>query len=605
MGIVKRITQTLAGTGLFLPVFLVVVITAVAPYLGVKPIVPPLVAILLAFLTKEVMTSLFLGILAGAIYLAGNSPTTAFLNVVGGHFKNALADGDHAAILLFSAALAGMVSIMSRCGGTQGIVNYLKKYASGPRSAQVITWLMGLVIFFDDYANTLLVGNTMRPVSDKLKVSREKLSYIVDSTAAPVACLALISTWIGYEVSLIKDSLTRFSLVDTDAYVVFINSIPYRFYNIYTLIFVFLIAWLGRDFGPMLRAEARTRATGQVISPDATPLSGAEMDVQPGREVPQRAMNAILPIVMVILITLAGLYTTGVKSLTDEVRAGIKASLAQSNGAAPAVEPASGAGISEMDGKVLEAKVAEEMKSKNLRDIISKSDSFSVLLWASFAGSIMAALLAMCQGILSLQESAESWMAGVKSMVPAFIILILAWSIGKVCSDLKTGEFIADLVAQANLSPSLFPTTVFVVAAIVAFATGTSWGTMAILIPIVTEVVNKMVATGAIDKSGDLFLPILFGSLSSVLAGASFGDHCSPISDTTIMSSMASGSDHLDHVKTQMPYALTAALIAILFGVLPAGYGVSPYLLAIPAIGAMIFIIRFFGKDPEKETWSG
>lgn len=591
MVIFRRVTQFVERAGLIIPFAVVLLITVTAPYLGIKPIVPPLVAILLAFLTKEVMTSLFLGILAGVVYLSDNSPAKAFLSVVGGYFKNALADGDHAAILLFSAALAGMVSIMSRCGGTQGIVNYLKKYASGPRSAQIITWFMGLVIFFDDYANTLLVGNTMRPVSDRLKVSREKLSYIVDSTAAPVACLAIISTWIGYEVSLIKDSLARFSLIDTDAYVVFINSIPYRFYNIYTLIFVFLIAWLGRDFGPMLRAETRARTTGQVISPDANPLSGAEMDTQPGREVPQRALNAILPIAMVILITLAGLYSTGVKSLADEVRSGILASVVPST-----------AGV----GKAaLEASVAQEMKQKNLRDIISKSDSFSVLLWASFAGSILAALLAMGQGILSLQESSDAWISGVKSMVPAFIILILAWSIGKVCGELKTGEFIADLVTRANLSPQLLPTAVFIVASVVAFATGTSWGTMAILIPIVTEVVHKMVESGLIDKSSPVFLPILFGSLSSVLAGASFGDHCSPISDTTIMSSMASGSDHLDHVRTQMPYALTAAFVAVFFGVLPAGYGISPYVLFIPAVGAMFFVIRFFGREPEKENWSG
>jgi Na+/H+ antiporter NhaC len=165
---------------------------------------------------------------------------------------------------------------MSRSGGTAGIVNLLVKYAKGRRSAQVITWFMGLVIFFDDYANTLLVGNTMRPITDKLKVSREKLSYIVDSTAAPVACLAVISTWVGYEISLIRDASVTNNLLNMDAYIIFIKSIPYRFYNLYTLGMVFFIAWSGRDFGPMLKAEQRVVETGMVNGPDASPLSSTK-----------------------------------------------------------------------------------------------------------------------------------------------------------------------------------------------------------------------------------------------------------------------------------------------------------------------------------------
>jgi Na+/H+ antiporter NhaC len=542
---------------------------------GITPVIPPLIAIFLAFVTKEVVTSLFLGTLLGAAFLCNGSIAEGYFKVVGEIFKKSLANPDHAAILLFSAALGGMVGIMTKCGGTLGIVEYLVVRAKTPRSAQIISWLMGLVIFFDDYSNTLLVGNTMRPVTDRLKVSREKLAYIVDSTAAPVACLAIISTWIGYEISIIKDNLVSAGLGNYDAYLLFIESIPYRFYNIYTLIFVFLIAWMGRDFGPMYTAEKRARETGHVIADDARPISGLDCkELEPKPNAPRRPINVILPVVAILVMTIAGLYYTGSKAHYEAIQKRVTATTPTAT-------------LAE-----IKAAVESEYAKTGLRDIVSNSDSFAALLWSAFGGSILAALLAVGQRILTLGESVDAWINGVKAMTPAFVVLLLAWSIGSICEELKTGEYIAAMVKDSGLSSSLLPALVFLISAVTAFATGTSWGTMAILIPIVITVIGSMKG----DISVALFHPILLASVSSVLAGATFGDHCSPISDTTVMSSMSSGSDHMDHVRTQFPYAMVAAFVALFVGILPAGYGVSPWLLMPAGIGAMAVFIHVAGK---------
>jgi Na+/H+ antiporter NhaC len=572
---------------------------------------------LLAFITREVVTSIFLGTLLGAVYICDNSPLQAFFKVTGEYIKNSAADPDHAAILIFSAALGGLVGIMSRSGGTIGIVNLLVKYAKGRRSAQLITWCMGLVIFFDDYANTLLVGNTMRPVTDKLKVSREKLSYIVDSTAAPVACLAVISTWVGYEISLIKDASAVNNLLNMDAYIIFIKSIPYRFYNIYTLVMVFFIAWLGRDFGPMLKAEQRVCRTGQVNAPDASPLctsEGENFDLPD--DMPKRAVNALIPVVFIIIATLFGLYYTGKTALMTEYRKEAQKQLAISKIAVntdpkQAREPTADqtkAGqtqsneikSNEHQSAQIEAIAEKEFEKAPMRDIISNSDSFSVLLWASVSGSILAGILCLVQNLLTLEQTIQAWTQGVKSMVPAFIILVLAWSIGNVCTDLKTGEFIAEAIQKTSISASYLPALIFILAALTAFSTGTSWGTMAILIPIVIKVLDTLYFGGKISNS--LLVPIYLSSVSSVLAGATFGDHCSPISDTTIMSSMASGADHLDHVKTQMPYAVLTAGAALILGSLPVGFGVSPWIVMPFGLGFILIFIKIFGRKPEQEV---
>ncbi len=263
---------------------------------GWLSLLPPLVAILLALLARQVLVALFVGVWIGAALIYDYNPFTGFFYGLTKYIALAPADPDKMAIIVFSLTLGGMVGVISRMGGTQGIVDKLAKYASNSQRGQIVTWLMGIFIFFDDYANTLIVGNTMRPLTDKLRISREKLSYIVDSTAAPVANIAIISTWIGFEISLIDNSFQSLGITD-NPYLTFLKTIPYNFYPLFALVLGFTIAWFGRDFGPMLKAERRTLKTGQVLAPGATPLSSMDaQEIVADENIEKKWYNGFIPI---------------------------------------------------------------------------------------------------------------------------------------------------------------------------------------------------------------------------------------------------------------------------------------------------------------------
>lgn len=522
-------------------------------------IVPPLLAILLALITRQVIVALFVGIWTGVIFVYDFQVGFGFLKTVDTYIIQAINSADHISIIVFSMVLGGMVGVITRSGGTQGIVDMLSRYARDSRRGQLATWAMGIFIFFDDYANTLIVGNTMRPLTDKLRISREKLSYLVDSTAAPVANIAIISTWIGYELGLISQSFEALN-VDLNPYLIFIQTIPYNFYPLYALIFVFLIALLLRDFGPMRRAEIRVNTTGEVLSPTATPLSdinASEIEADPDK--PRRWYNALIPVLTVIFVVCAGLIYTGWLSLEEQ-----------------------------------QIELSGEPLIRQLSLLVGNSDSFAVLAWAAFIGSITAILLAVSQRLLRLGEAIDAWVQGIRSMVMAVLILVSAWAIGSVCHDLFTADYVINLT-QKFLSPHWLPVLTFLAAAVIAFSTGTSWGTMAILMPVAIPLAYKF---PQMDLSIDAphAMALLLSSTASVLAGATFGDHCSPISDTTIMSSMASGADHIDHVRTQLPYALSAGFIACAFGYIPVGFGLSTWLALPLGVVAIFLIVRFIGK---------
>ncbi len=523
-------------------------------------LVPPLVAIVLALWLRQVLLALAAGVFAGAWILYGN-PISAFLEGLRSIVVGSVADDFHAAMLIFTAALGGMVGVMAASGGTHGIVESARKHIRGPRSAQLMTALMGLVIFFDDYANTLLVGNTMRPVTDRMRVSREKLSYLVDCTAAPVATIAPISTWVGYQLGLIGTGLV--AIGDTrNAYDLFITSIPYSTYSWFALALVFWVIGLRRDFGPMLKAETRARSTGKVVADGATPLvDDVGESMAPKEGAPRRAHQALLPIAAVLLVTVVGLYFDGRTALLAQVG-------------------------------------AQGMSQLALRDIFSAADPAASLLWAVMSGCILVVALTVGERSLKLSEAMDAWTKGAKAMLPALIILVLAWSVGTVCERLGTGDVVVGW-ATGNLSARLVPTVSFVVAAILGFSTGTSWGTMAILMPIVIPMAHELplAAELADGTRNSLFL----ASVASVLSGSVFGDHCSPISDTTIMSSLASGADHVDHVKTQIPYALLAGTLAVLLGALPAGFGVPPYITLVLGVALLGVVMRFVGRFPSPE----
>jgi len=521
---------------------------------GWLSILPPLLAIVLAFITKQVLISLFLGIFVGATMLVGWNPFYGFLRTLDNYLVGSLSDSWNASIIIFLLAIGGMVGVVNKMGGTMAIAEALGKKAKNPKTAQLYTWILGILVFFDDYANTLIVGPTMRPLTDKNKVSKEKFSYIVDSTAAPVVGLALISTWVGYEIGVIRNVYQQLD-IEANYYGVFLKTLPYSYYCIFALIFVLILILLERDFGPMYEAEKRARLTGRLNAKKAKPMTSDEItDMEVRKDIKLKASNAIVPILTLIIIAFIGLWYNGY-TLTEET-----------------VNPFT------MEG---------------LRICFGNSDSSIVLLWASIVSSIVAVVMGVVQKIFTVDEAMDSWVAGAKSMVMACMILVLAWSLGSVTGDVGTAEFLVGQVSD-TIPFAILPVIIFFLSALISFATGTAWGTMAIVIPLAIPM-----AYAFVQKGGDPNMMNVV--LGTVLSGAIFGDHCSPISDTTIMSSMASGADHLDHVKTQMPYAMAVAIVSgfsyILAGFLP----VHPIVILLIGTAILVGFIRLFGKSVKEE----
>ncbi len=523
---------------------------AVAVTPGWLAVLPPLLAIGLALLTRQIIPSLVAGVWVGAWLLNGmtfGGIITALLDLIGVYVVDALSNPDHVAIIVFTLMIGGMVGIIRRNGGTDGIVEKVIGWASTPRRGQLATGGLGVAIFFDDYANTLVVGNTMRPITDRLALSREKLAYIVDSTAAPMATIALVTTWIGFQVGLISTAVEGIGL-ELSGYSVFLRSLAYAFYPVIAVIFVFAVAASGRDFGPMRTAEQRSRDSGVALR-EGSNLGGSDQledDLIPPEQAPRRLVNAVLPILTLIGVTAVGLFVTG--------------------------------------------------EGDTVVEVVGDGDAFAALLWGSLLSVLVAAGLSLGQRILTLSETVDAWFIGIKSVLYVLIILTLAWALAGVSDDLGTGEYLASTLGDA-LPVALLPTILFVIAAAVAFATGTSWGTMGILTPLAIPLAwTVLEANGLADPAGH---PILFASVSTILAGAVWGDHCSPISDTTVISSLASQCDVIDHVRTQLPYALFVGAVAIVLGLLPVGFGV-PWWAAFPlAIAAALIGLRVLGKPLE------
>jgi len=521
-------------------------------------ILPPLLAILMALVFREVYSALFFGLLVGTTiiyYFQGTFFVSAIFQglfaIVDTYLIKSLSNSGHLSIIIFSMLIGGMVNLITVNGGMKGVVQKLSKYANSPKSGQIITWFLGILIFFDDYANTLVVGNTMRPVTDRLRISREKLAYIVDSTAAPVASLALITTWIGVELSYIQDGIDKIGLSES-AYSVFINSLDTRFYLIFTLIFILIIIFKNRDFGPMLKAEQNARKNG--LSTDSKRLSSQNNEIKVSNKIKARWYNAVIPVLVIIFGTIISLIYTGRKVAGPEA---------------------------------------------DLMEIIAAADSYKALLWSSILGALSAIILSVSQKILKLRIAVESLVNGFRTMLPAIIILVLAWSLALITEELHTSDFIAYCLSYIEISPFLLPAITFIFSALIAFSTGSSWGTMAILYPMILPAGWALSIEYGLDH--DQSIAIFYNIVSSILAGSVFGDHCSPISDTTILSSLASSCNHIEHVRTQLPYALTVGFVSVFIGTIPSAYGVSSWIVFPIGIIVMYIIIKVFGKKVDGE----
>lgn len=522
---------------------------------GFVSIIPPLLAILIALIFRQVLFSLLLGIFAGTFFLYEYNPIIAFMRLADTYVINSLIDKSHIQIIVFTLMFGGVIGLMSKSGGTTGIANLLIPLAKNRKSGLLATWLSGIIIFFDDYANTLVVGNLMRPLTDKLKISREKLAFIVDATSAPVASIFIISSWIGYEVGLIQDGFKSIGS-DLNAYNVFIDTIIFRFYPIAMLLFIPITIIMKRDFGPMLKAERFAIANGI----DAKHSGSKSNDILKstelfGNEDKAKWYNGIVPILIIVLGTIAGLIFTGIKSL-------------ESMG----------------------------IKEYGIREIISYSDSYSALLWASSAACVIAGVMIGFQKIMNLGEIMDAWFLGIRSMFLAVVMLTLAWAIGSITQDMKTADYIISIISD-SISPHWLPVLVFIVCAATSFSTGTSWGTMAIMMPLVIPLAFHISSINNLSEA-DSYL-IMIGAISSVLAGCVFGDHCSPISDTTILSSMASGCDHVAHVNTQLPYAIFIAVLCMLIGDIPTAFGFPPILSILLITISSVIGLKIIGKKVE------
>jgi Na+/H+ antiporter NhaC len=386
-----------------------------------------------------------------------------------------------------------------------------------------------------------------------MRVSREKLAYLVDSTAAPVACIALVTTWVGYEVGLIGDAIDNIPGLDMQAYLVYLNTIPYSFYPILAIAFVLMVCLTERDFGPMRHAEARARRGEGVAADDSASSSASDAaPIPPVDGMPQRAINALLPVGVMISGVVIGLYVTG------------------------------SANVGTADA--------------GIRDIIGAADSYTALMWASLVGVLVAVALSLVQRILTLEQVVDAWYRGLRSMLKAMIVLILAWSVGTVATDLGTSEFLVGALGD-TLPAWTLPALVFLLAAGTGFGTGSSWGAMGILVPLVIPLTWAVMQSQGL--TGPEHMHLLYSSIAAVLAGSVWGDHCSPISDTTVLSPLASGCDHVEHVRTQLPYAGLVGLVSLLLCSVPVALGLPWWLGIATSLVVLYALLRWWGVKAE------
>ncbi|WP_297963464.1 Na+/H+ antiporter NhaC family protein [uncultured Campylobacter sp.] len=531
---------------------------------GVLTLIPPVAAIVLAFITKDVILSLFLGVLSGTFLIGmvdqniAASALFAFTDLCSRMVKS-MADTWNAGILLQVMCIGGLIALVTKSGGTKALALWLSKHADTPVLGQIYTWLMGIVIFFDDYANALIVGPIMRPLMDKFKISRAKFAFIIDATAAPITGIAVISTWVGVEISAIKEAYSQIGVENINAFTVFVETIPYRFYNIFMIFFVVATAVMSREFGSMYRAEIASRG-GKSGAADFKIKNLEDQIFVPKEGVALRKLNAIIPLGAMIVLSVIGFYLNGYSSL---------------------------------EGEALEAVKAAPLSFTSIRTAFSAADASVVLFQSALFSSIIAVALGIAQKIYGVKEAIEVWVGGWKSMLNTVIILLFAWSLSSVIKELGTSRYLVELLSDATPRFAL-AIVIFVLSSFISFSTGTSFGTMGIVTPLAVPLAHAVGQKYGL--SGEEFHVFMCVNVSAVLTGAIFGDHCSPISDTTILSSMGAGCDHIEHVSTQMTYALVVCGISIICGYLPAGFGLSVWGCLILGIAAIILLLRVVGK---------
>jgi Na+/H+ antiporter NhaC len=524
-------------------------------------ILPPLIAILVALFYRSLIAALTAAFLTGSILTFGLSIQT-LPNAVNEFVIGNLQARFNLYIFGFLFVLVGLIHLIGRNGGILGAIRQVERLVRGPRSAKLAVSLAGIGVFFDDYSNTVVVGSTMRPLADRWKISREKLAYLVDSTTAPVAGLAIISTWIAFEVSLFQ-GVTEQLRLEFGGYDLFLAILPLRFYCLATLFFIFLTSVMNRDFGPMLRAERRAATTGELMARGSRPLVTQNPTVDLESRQTAHWIHAVLPLAVVILGAFGGIIFYGYLLLRDT---------------AVAFSVFSSTDLRRAFGAVSAA--------------YETGGVMKVLFLAAVAGSVVAILLSIGRRLLTWKEALGCYVKTLRFLGMAVFILVMAWSMKSICGDaLNTDLYLLSIVGD-QIPAGLVPMVTFLLAAGMSFALGTSWGTMGILIPILLPFAH---AISTAENTGSV---IFLLTAAAILDGAIFGDHCSPISDTTVLSSLSTGCDHLDHVNTQLVYALTTMVGAATLGYLATGFGAvsGVFYLGFPLVS--VIFLRLVGRDP-------
>ncbi len=501
-------------------------------HFGVLSLIPPLLTIALAILTKDVIVSLFLGILSGTLIVAGGNPFVALLGI-SDKIADTLADGWSIRIVLFTILLGMMVGLLSKTGSAYALGDWASKKIKTKTGALLFTWVFGLLIFFDDYFNSLTIGTCMRPLTDAKKISRAKLSYILDSTAAPVAILAPLSTWVVYVMGQFGGA--EFESLGVTPMQMFLRSLPFNLYAIFAVFMVLFITLTHKDFGPMARSEARAEKGIGLYDSDKYGIIAAQVESKAHDAGKAKPHDFIVPILAFVVIALTFFP---LQFWWSQVGSG--------------------------EGQV--ATLAVAMAATPFAEAFNNSDSSKALMYASIISLAFAYVYYLIRGLIKTSTGGEALLDGFKAMTPAVTILTLAWGIGSIIKSspadggVGMAKYVSDFVVNGNFPLFFVPIIVFIISCLISFAAGTSWGTMGIMVPITLPVMITLARTSGMDPTSVLNATAL--AIGAVLGGSVFGDHCSPISDTTILSSTGAACPHLEHVATQLPYATFVAFCA-------------------------------------------
>ncbi|KAI0225374.1 hypothetical protein L0F63_001960 [Massospora cicadina] len=500
---------------------------------GFVTLVPIVVLLAISLISNQALAALFVGLFLSATFINGFNPIKGFLRAL-----------DHYVI--------HMIALVQKSGGAEALAKVVTRFATNRTGGQWATFVGGLLIFLDDTASLMIVGSNFQPVTDMLYLSREKLAFLVHATSSPVSSLFPVSSWIGFQVGLIQQQLSA-QKIDRDAFMVFLKTLSSRFYPLFMLGLAMFTMGTGREFGPMLTAERRSFIERKVVEGDVAALSPELDPLEPRPETPRRWINAAMPISITIIMTLVSLILSGYYMMLDNLEEGRSADF-------------------------------------GLVALVGKGDPFDALLYASFLGCLSCLVMYIPQHIFTLGQAIEILILGVKDVVESLIILILAWAIGDAFSDLNCAKFLVSLLGD-TLPGKLVPAIAFLLACVVSFTTGTSWGTTSIMFPLVVPLIVKVA-----PNDDDLLLY----TVSSILAGALFGDQCSPISSTTILCCLASKVPVQAHVNSQLPYGLLVVVVSIVFGYLPAGYGLySGWVGLLIGLAVLLAVVLVLGSPTE------